>query len=123
MPAFMQPLPQVEARRQLKLDVNRPVILVLGGIFGPQIAQFIAHDLDITVSSIDKLRQVEATAARLKGQRVTIVQDVIASGGTAQALARLVERAGGTVQGYLAAFKQGESRLPVTCLQELPTRL
>jgi len=25
-------------------------ILVLGGIFGPQAAQFIAHDLEITVS-------------------------------------------------------------------------
>ncbi|MBB5232594.1 phosphoribosyltransferase family protein [Deinococcus budaensis] len=62
-------------------------------------------------------------AARLKGQRVTIVQDVVASGGTAQALARLTERAGGTVQGYLAAFKQGESRLPVIYLQELPTHL
>jgi adenine phosphoribosyltransferase len=62
-------------------------------------------------------------AARLKGQRVTIVQDVIASGGTAQALARLVERAGGTVQGYLAAFKQGESPLPLIYLQELPKSL
>lgn len=37
-------------------------ILVMGGIFGPQIAQFLAHDLGITVSSIDKLRQVEAAA-------------------------------------------------------------
>ena len=37
-------------------------ILVLGGIFGPQLAQFFAHDLEITVSSLDKLRQVEAAA-------------------------------------------------------------
>ncbi|EYB68172.1 phosphoribosyltransferase [Deinococcus phoenicis] len=62
-------------------------------------------------------------AARLKGKRVTIVQDVVASGGTAQALARLVERAGGTVAGYLAAFKQGTSTLPLTYLQELPQSL
>ena len=40
-------------------------ILVLGGIFGPQVAQFIAHDLEITVSSLDKLRQVEAAAESL----------------------------------------------------------
>ena len=40
-------------------------ILVLGGIFGPQVAAFIGHDLDITVSSLDKLRQVEAAAAAL----------------------------------------------------------
>ena len=37
-------------------------ILVLGGIFGPQIAEFIDNDLEITVSSLDKLRQVEAVA-------------------------------------------------------------
>ncbi|GAB3384347.1 alanine racemase [Lysobacter fragariae] len=40
-------------------------ILVLGGIFGPQVAQFIVHDLEITVSSLDKLRQVEAAAQAL----------------------------------------------------------
>lgn len=40
-------------------------ILVLGGIFGPQVAQFITHDLEITVSSLDKLRQVEAAAESL----------------------------------------------------------
>ncbi|WP_339095551.1 phosphoribosyltransferase family protein [Deinococcus sp. VB142] len=62
-------------------------------------------------------------AARLAGKRVTIVQDVVASGGTAQALARLTERAGGKVNGYLAAFKQGQSELPVQVLQELPARL
>lgn len=37
-------------------------ILVLGGIFGHQVAQFLAHGLEITVSSLDKLRQVEAAA-------------------------------------------------------------
>ena len=40
----------------------RVPILVLGGIFGPQVAQFLEHDLEITVSSLDKLRQVEAAA-------------------------------------------------------------
>ena len=46
-------------------------ILVLGGIFGPQVAQFISHDLEITVSSLDKLRQVEATAQAL-GRKAVI---------------------------------------------------
>ncbi|WP_432804237.1 phosphoribosyltransferase family protein [Deinococcus taeanensis] len=62
-------------------------------------------------------------ADRLKGKRVTIVQDVIASGGTALALARLVERAGGTLNGYLAAFRQGEPSVTVTALQDLPRTL
>lgn len=46
-------------------------ILVMGGIFGPQIAQFLAHDLEITVSSIDKLRQVE-TAAQGAGRKAVV---------------------------------------------------
>jgi len=46
-------------------------ILVLGGIFGPQLNQFLANDLEITVSSLDKLRQVEAAAEAL-GKRAVI---------------------------------------------------
>ena len=46
-------------------------ILVMGGIFGPQAAQLIAEDLEITVSSLDKLRQVEAAAQAL-GRQATI---------------------------------------------------
>lgn len=46
-------------------------ILVLGGIFGPQVTEFIAHDLEITVSSLDKLRQVEAAAEGL-GRKAVI---------------------------------------------------
>ncbi|MFY2765034.1 alanine racemase [Arenimonas sp. MALMAid1274] len=46
-------------------------ILVMGGIFGPQAAELIRNDLEITVSSIDKLRQVEAAAEAL-GRKATI---------------------------------------------------
>lgn len=46
-------------------------VLVLGGIFGRQVAQFITHDLEITVSSLDKLRQVEA-AAEVLGRKAVI---------------------------------------------------
>jgi len=53
-----------------RAGITAPV-LVLGGIFGPQVAQFIAHDLEITVSSLDKLRQVEA-AAEAMGRRAVI---------------------------------------------------
>ena len=49
----------------------RVPILVLGGIFGPQVAEFIRHDLDITVSSLDKLRQVEA-AAEASGRKAGV---------------------------------------------------
>ena len=40
-------------------------IVVLGGILGRQVAQLIEHDLEITVSSLDKLRKVEEAAQAL----------------------------------------------------------
>ena len=53
-------------------------ILVLGGMFGRQAAQFITHDLEITVSSLDKLRQVESVAEALG--RKAVVQLKIDTG-------------------------------------------
>ena len=47
------------ALREAGIDVP---ILVMGGIFGPQVTQFLIHDLQLTVSSLSKLRQVEAAA-------------------------------------------------------------
>jgi len=49
----------------------RVPILVLGGLFGPQLDGFIQHDLEITVSSVAKLRQVEAAAEAL-GRKAVI---------------------------------------------------
>jgi len=46
-------------------------ILVLGGIHAPQVAQFLAHDLEVTVSSIAKLRQVEE-AAEATGRKAVV---------------------------------------------------
>jgi len=41
-------------------------ILVLGGIWGNQIPLFLKYDLTITASSIDKLNQIDQTAASMK---------------------------------------------------------
>jgi adenine phosphoribosyltransferase len=55
------------------------------------------------------------TDAVRPGQRVVIVDDLLATGGTALAAAALVERLGGTVAGYCFAveltFLQGRERL------------
>lgn len=44
----------------------RVPILVMGGVYGKQLGDFIAHDLAITVSSIDKLRFAEAAAEAMR---------------------------------------------------------
>jgi alanine racemase len=41
-------------------------ILVLGGVWGNQIPLFLKNNLAITASSVDKLKQIEETAERLK---------------------------------------------------------
>lgn len=46
-------------------------ILVLGGIIGNQIAHFIEYDLQITASSVFKLRQIDDTAASM-GKRAQV---------------------------------------------------
>lgn len=61
----------VEEGIALRTAGIRTPILVLGGIFGPQVSHYLDHDLEITVSSLDKLRQVEA-AAEARGQRAVV---------------------------------------------------
>jgi alanine racemase len=59
-----------EALRLRQHGVRRP-ILVLGGIVGAQIPRFLAHDLTLTASSIDKLRAIDEQAAGLD-RRATV---------------------------------------------------
>jgi alanine racemase len=50
-----------EGLRLRQQGVRMPV-LVLGGIIGSQIPQFLEHDLTLTASSVDKLRAIEQQA-------------------------------------------------------------
>ena len=45
-----------------KLGVKAP-ILVLGGIWGDQVPQYLQHDLTLTASSVERLEQIDAVAA------------------------------------------------------------
>ncbi len=53
-----------------KKGITTP-ILVLGGIWGDQIPQYIRHDLTLTLSSVGRLEQI-AAAARAAGRRVRV---------------------------------------------------
>ncbi|NMM99752.1 adenine phosphoribosyltransferase [Bifidobacterium sp. DSM 109958] len=70
--------------------------------------------------------EIETEAVR-DGQRVLIVDDLIATGGTAAAAAKLVELAGGKVAGFSFVMElqglDGRAQLgdyPVTALTEMP---
>lgn len=59
-------------------------------------------------------------AEKLLGQKVALVFDVVSSGGTMKALEKVAKKAGATVVARLAAFHQGNSKLPITSLTEIP---
>lgn len=63
--------------------------------------------------------------AFLTGQRVLVIDDVLATGGTAAAALELVERAGGTVAGFTVlmelAFLKGRERLDSHAVHALLT--
>ena len=48
-----------------EMGIKMP-ILVLGGVWGNQIPLFLKNDLAITASSIDKLKQIDETSAKMK---------------------------------------------------------
>jgi len=60
------------------------------------------YSLEYGVATIEM--HVDAIRA---GQRVLIVDDLLATGGTARAAAHLVERAGGVVAGFLFVIELG----------------
>jgi alanine racemase len=45
-------------------------ILVLGGVWGNQIPLFLKHNLTITASSIDKMKQIDETSAQMKTKAI-----------------------------------------------------
>jgi alanine racemase len=47
-----------------ELGVKAP-ILVLGGIWGDQVPQYLQHDLTLTASSVERLEQIDGAAARI----------------------------------------------------------
>jgi alanine racemase len=52
-----------------EMGIKMP-ILVLGGVWGNQIPLFLKHNLSITASSIDKLKQIDEISAQLKTKAV-----------------------------------------------------
>jgi alanine racemase len=47
-----------------RLGIQAPII-VLGGIWGDQVPQYLQHDLTLTASSVERLEQIDAAAGRM----------------------------------------------------------
>jgi adenine phosphoribosyltransferase len=71
----------------------------------------VSYDLEYGTDSLEMHKD-----ALVEGSRVLIVDDLLATGGTASAVARLVEQAGGKIAGLAFAieltFLNGRAKLP-----------
>ncbi|MBR0127618.1 MAG: adenine phosphoribosyltransferase [Firmicutes bacterium] len=76
----------------------------------------------ITTFEKQKLFVGEDDAAKMKGKRVLIVDDVISTGQSLNALINLVEKAGGEIVGKCAVLAEGDSydREDIIVLGKLP---
>lgn len=83
---------------------------------------FEAVDHSITTQGEQKLYMDGADAAKMKGKRILILDDVISTGGSLKAVESLVEQAGGIVAGRMAILAEGEAadRKDILFLEKLP---
>lgn len=83
---------------------------------------FEAVDHSITTEGEQMLYMDGADAAKLRGKRVLILDDVISTGGSIAAVENLVEQAGGQVVGRMAILAEGDAakREDILFLEPLP---
>lgn len=83
---------------------------------------FEVDDSSITTEGQQKLYLDGNDAAKLKGKRILLVDDVISTGGSIAAVENLVLQAGGIVAGRMAILAEGDarSRDDIIVLEGLP---
>ncbi len=83
---------------------------------------FEVADKSITTEGEQKLFMDGADAAKMKGKRILILDDVISTGGSLAAVENLVEQAGGNVVGRMAILAEGDAakRDDILFLEPLP---
>lgn len=79
-------------------------------------------DKSITTEGEQKLYMDGADAAKMKGKRILILDDVISTGGSISAVEDLVNQAGGQVVGKMAILAEGDAakRDDIIFLEPLP---
>lgn len=79
-------------------------------------------DRSITTEGAQKLYLGRDDADLIKGKRILLVDDVISTGGSLRAMEALVNLAGGTVTGKIAALAEGDAHLrdDIRFLERIP---
>ena len=112
------PLVHEMARQSGRNDyflVRKAPKLYMNGVFE-------AVDRSITTVGEQKLYMDGSDAAKMKGKRVLILDDVISTGGSLAAVENLVDQAEGIVVGRMAILAEGEAaqRKDILFLEKLP---
>ena len=96
------------ARKGMKVYLTNPIHVQVRSITTQ-------HDQDLYLSG--------EGAAKMKGKKVLIVDDVISTGESLHALEELVHQAGGEVAGRMAVLAEGDAqkREDIVYLEKLPT--
>ena len=83
---------------------------------------FSVHVKSITTDNVQTLYLDGADAERMNGKRVVIIDDVISTGASLNALEELVKKAGGNIVGRMAILAEGEAcnRDDIIYLEKLP---
>jgi len=94
---------------------RKAVKLYMNGVFEAEVRS-------ITTEGTQKLYMDGADAAKMKGKRILIVDDVISTGESLRAVEELVKQAGGNVVGRMAILAEGDAvgRRDVIYLEPLP---
>lgn len=71
---------------------------------------FEAHVRSITTEADQKLYMDGADAAKLRGKRIVILDDVISTGDSLRAAEQLVSQAGGNIVARMAILAEGDAR-------------
>ena len=95
------------ARKGMKVYLTDPIHVQVRSITTQ-------HDQDLYLSGVD--------AAKMRGKKILIVDDVISTGESLHALEELVHQAGGEVAGRMAVLAEGDAqkREDIVYLEKLP---
>ena len=97
----------IVARKSIKAYMEHPLVV---------------EDESITTQGKQMLCLQDEDIERVRGHKVTLVDDVISTGGSMKALEELVAKAEGTLNGKMAILAEGDSigRKDITVLANLP---